>query len=101
MHELQVLVNKLKTVKIELSESFWVGVIIAKLLRTWKQYQKWILHSSGDYFLEQFQKHFRIKEESRARDKSENSYESTSKAIAMKKTKPFNKSNKRKSSNND
>lgn len=36
VHELQVLVNKLKAVKIELLESLQVEAIIVKLSETWK-----------------------------------------------------------------
>jgi Fe2+ transport system protein FeoA len=50
--------------------------------------------------LEQLQKHLRIEEESRARDKSDNSYEGTSKANAVEKSEPSTKTNKRKPSKN-
>lgn len=100
IHELQVLVNKLKAVKIEIPETFQVGAIIAKLPGTWKGYRKKIMHSSEDYSLEQLQKHLRIEEESRARDKSDNSYEGTSKANAVEKSEPSTKTNKRKPSKN-
>ncbi|XP_022895297.1 uncharacterized protein LOC111409482 [Olea europaea var. sylvestris] len=100
VHELQVIINKLKAVKIEISETFQVGVVIAKLPRTWKGYRKKIMHSSEDYSLEQLQKHLRIEEESRLHDKSENSLEGTSKANAIEKSDPPTKSNKRKPSRN-
>ncbi|WKA00091.1 hypothetical protein VitviT2T_018481 [Vitis vinifera] len=69
IHELQVIVNKLKVLKIELPEAFQVGAIMAKLPSSWKGYRKRILHKSEDYSLEEIQKHLRIEEESRSRDK--------------------------------
>ena len=60
IHELQVIVNKLKVLKIELSEAFQVGAIAAKLPPSWKGYRKRILHKSEDYSLEEIQKHRRI-----------------------------------------
>ncbi|RVW90101.1 Retrovirus-related Pol polyprotein from transposon TNT 1-94 [Vitis vinifera] len=38
IHELQVIVNKLKVLKIELPEAFQVGAIVAKLPSSWKGY---------------------------------------------------------------
>ncbi|RVW95654.1 hypothetical protein CK203_031529 [Vitis vinifera] len=72
IHELQVIVNKLKVLKIELPEAFQVGAIVAKLPSSWKGYQKRILHKSEDYSLEEIQKHLCIEEESRSRDKMVN-----------------------------
>lgn len=85
MHELQVIVNKLKVVKIELLESFQVGAIITEVSSTCKGYRKKILHNFEDFSLEQVSKHLWIEEESRARDKNENSYASTSTANAVNK----------------
>ncbi|KAL5577506.1 hypothetical protein UlMin_019205 [Ulmus minor] len=70
IHELQIIVNKLKAVKIELPEPFQVGAIIAKLPPNWKGYRKRVLHRSEDYSLEKIQKHLYTEEESRSRDKS-------------------------------
>ena len=77
VHELQVIVNQLKAEKIELPEPFQVGAVIAKLPSSWKGYRKKILHDSKDITLEQIQKHLRIEEESRMRDKSKNSFDNT------------------------
>ena len=74
VHKLQVIVNQLKAEKIELPEPFQVGAVIAKLPSSWKGYRKKILHDSKDITLDQIQKHLRIEEESRMRDKSENSF---------------------------
>ena len=80
VHELQIIVNKPKVVKIELHETFQVGAIIAKLPDSWKGYKKKILHNFEYFSLKDIQKHLRIEEESRARDKIENSYDGSSKA---------------------
>ncbi|RVW17497.1 Retrovirus-related Pol polyprotein from transposon TNT 1-94 [Vitis vinifera] len=86
IHELQVIVNKLKVLKIELPEAFQVGAIVAKLPSSWKGYRKRILHKSEDYSLEEIQKHLRIEEESRSRDKMvEESNGGTNKANAVSK----------------
>ncbi|KAL6316620.1 hypothetical protein AAG906_018875 [Vitis piasezkii] len=86
IHELQVIANKLKVLKIELSEAFQVGAIVAKLPSSWKGYRKRILHKSEDYSLEEIQKHLRIEEESRSRDKMvEESNGGTNKANAVSK----------------
>ncbi|XP_050918626.1 uncharacterized protein LOC127136064 [Lathyrus oleraceus] len=70
VHEFQVLVNKIKAVKIDIPETFQVGVIIAKLPPSWKGYRKKLLHSFEDFSLEKIQKHLRIEEESKEREKS-------------------------------
>ncbi|XP_060965597.1 uncharacterized protein LOC133034517 [Cannabis sativa] len=57
IHELQIIVNKLKVLKIELPEAFQVGAIVAKLPPTWKGYRKRILHKNEDYSLEEIQKY--------------------------------------------
>ncbi|RVW24418.1 Retrovirus-related Pol polyprotein from transposon TNT 1-94 [Vitis vinifera] len=97
IHELQVIVNKLKVLKIELPEAFQVGAIVAKLPSSWKGYRKRILHKSEDYSLEEIQKHLRIEEESRSRDKMvEESNGGTNKANAVSKANhPRGKNNKR------
>lgn len=69
LHELQVVVNKLRVVKIDLPEPFQVGAIIAKLPPSWNGYRKRISHNSEVFSLEQIHKHLRIEEESRSRDK--------------------------------
>ena len=56
--------KKLKVLKIELLETFQVGVIVPKLPPSWKGYQESIIPKSKDYSLEEIKKHIRIKEES-------------------------------------
>ena len=94
MHELQVIVNQLRAEKIDLLEPFQVGAIISKLPPTWRGYRKKILHDSKEFSLEEIQKHLRIEEESRVRDKNENSYDGISKANVVNKPIQTNKGNK-------
>jgi hypothetical protein len=68
MHELQILVNKLRGLSIKIPESFQVGAIIAKLPPSWNNYRKKLLHMTEDLALEQIGKHLRIEVESRIRD---------------------------------
>ena len=68
IHALQVLVTKLCELKVEISESFQVGAIIAKLPQSWNDYKKRLLHRRDDMLLEDLHKHPRIEEETRSRD---------------------------------
>jgi len=71
VHELQVLVNKLRDLKVDVSEPLQVGAIIAKLPLNWNDYRKKLIHTIEDFIIEQIQKHFlRIEEETRIRDKN-------------------------------
>ena len=54
VYELQILVNKLRDLSINIPESFQVGAIIAKLLPSWNNFRKKLLHMSEDLTLEQF-----------------------------------------------
>ena len=65
VHELKILVSKLKDVKVEVPESLQVGGIIAKLPPSWNGYMKKLLHTTETFSLEQIQKHLRIEEETR------------------------------------
>ena len=67
VHELQILVSKLKDVKVEVPESLQVGGIIAKLPPSWNGYVKKLLHTTETFSLEQIQKYLRIEEETRLR----------------------------------
>ena len=64
IHELQVIVSKLISLKIEIPEAFQVGAIIAKLPPSWKEFGKKLIRKSEDISLEQLQKILRIEEES-------------------------------------
>jgi hypothetical protein len=68
MHELQILVNRLRDLSIKIHESFQVGAIIAKLPPSWNNYRKKLLHMTKDLTLEQIGKHLRIEVESRIHD---------------------------------
>ncbi|XP_039135832.1 uncharacterized protein LOC120273268 [Dioscorea cayenensis subsp. rotundata] len=68
VHELQILVSKLKDLNIEVSEALQVRVVIAKLPPSWNDYRKKLLHSSESFSLEQLHKHLRIEEETSIRD---------------------------------
>ena len=54
VYELQILVNKLRDLSINIPESFQVGAIIAKLLPSWNNFRKKLLHMSEDLTLKQF-----------------------------------------------
>lgn len=69
VHELQVLVNKIKVVKIDISETFQVGAIIEKLPPSWKDYRNKLSHNYEDFPIEKIQKHLQIEEESNEMDK--------------------------------
>nr|KAJ0207727.1 hypothetical protein LSAT_V11C500270100 [Lactuca sativa] len=69
VHELQVMVNKLKALSISIPELFQVGVIIAKLPPSWKDFSKRMMHKSEEYSLDDLMKHLHIEEETRIRDK--------------------------------
>ncbi|XP_050920537.1 uncharacterized protein LOC127138188 [Lathyrus oleraceus] len=84
VHELQVLMNKIKAVKIDTLETFQVGAIIAKLPPSWKGYRKKLLHSSGDFSLEKIQKYLRIEEESKEKEKSKSAGLSKANAVTTK-----------------
>ena len=68
VHELQILVSKLKNLKADVGEPLQVGAIIAKLPLAWNDYRKKLSHSSKSFTFEQLQKHLRIEEETRIRD---------------------------------
>ena len=68
VHEIQILVNKLRDLSIHIPESFQVGAIITKLSPNWNNFRKKLLHMSEDLTLEQFGKHLRIEKESWVRD---------------------------------
>ncbi|XP_058006463.1 uncharacterized protein LOC131181623 [Hevea brasiliensis] len=52
VHELHVLVSKLKDLKVIVPESLQVGGIIAKLPSSWNDYRKKLLHTTEDFSLE-------------------------------------------------
>ncbi|XP_050914781.1 uncharacterized protein LOC127129683 [Lathyrus oleraceus] len=89
VHKLQVLVNKIKAMKIDIPEAFQVGAIIAKLPPSWKGYRKKLLHSSEDFSLEKLQKHLRIEEETKDREKTESAGFAKANVVAAKGKKKY------------
>ena len=67
VHELLVLVSKLRELKIIIPNPLVVGAIMAKLPQTWNNYRKKLLHMVEDISL---QKNIQIEEETQNRDKS-------------------------------
>ena len=57
VHELQILVNKLRDWLINIPKSFQVGAIITKLPPSWNNFRKKLLHMSEDLTLEKFGQH--------------------------------------------
>ena len=92
LSQVHVILLELKAANVILLELFQVGAIISKLPSSWKSYRKKLLHDSKDYSLEELQKHLRIEEESKLREKNENSYDDNNKENVV--NKPSNKSNK-------
>ncbi|TXG48619.1 hypothetical protein EZV62_024494 [Acer yangbiense] len=75
--ELLVLVSKVHELKIIISNPLIVGAIMAKLPQTWNNYRKKLLHMVEDISLENLQKSIQIEEETRNRDKSDPSKDSS------------------------
>ena len=61
VHELQVLVNKLRDLKVIVAENLQVGAIITKLPPSWNDYRKKLMHTTEDFTIEQIQKHYELK----------------------------------------
>ena len=77
IHDLQLIVHQLLYEDISIDERFQVGAIIAKLPSSWNEYRK-ILKRRGDTLkLDDLQRKIRIEEESRVRDKQNDSIEIT------------------------
>nr|XP_027076967.1 uncharacterized protein LOC113700708 [Coffea arabica] len=65
IHNLQVIVSKLKDLNVEILEAFQVGAIIVKLPPSWNDYQKKLLHTSEILTLDGVLKHLNIEEDAR------------------------------------
>ncbi|GJW92555.1 retrovirus-related pol polyprotein from transposon TNT 1-94 [Tanacetum coccineum] len=72
VHEFLIPVSKFNNLNIEIPEKLLVGVIITKLPSSWHNYRKKLMHTSEDFTLDQIQKHLRIEEETRIREKNPN-----------------------------
>ncbi|PKI61206.1 hypothetical protein CRG98_018397 [Punica granatum] len=68
VHELQILVSRLRDLKVIIPESLQVGAIISKLPSSWNDYRKKLLHIAEDFTVEKILRHLRIEEETRKRD---------------------------------
>ena len=79
VHELQVLVSKLRDLKVVVPESLQVEGIIAKLPPSWNYYRKKLLHTTEDFSLEQIQKYLHIKEKTQSLVKKHATSESATK----------------------
>ncbi|GJX30678.1 copia-like retrotransposon [Tanacetum coccineum] len=69
VHELQVLINKLKALSVPIAKAFQVGAILTKLPPSWKSFSKKMLNKTEDYSLDDLLKFLRIEEEDRTKDK--------------------------------
>ena len=78
--------------KIEISEPFQVGAIIAKLPPSWKGYVKKIMHNSKDFSMEHIKKHLLIEVELKVREGAKNSNICSSQTNAV--SKPNKSKNK-------
>ncbi|KAH9669996.1 hypothetical protein KPL70_022027 [Citrus sinensis] len=97
IHELQIIVAKLRELKVEISESFQVGAIIAKLPQSWNDYRKKLLHSKENITLEELKKHLVIEEETRSREsKDKHDYTKVNVVQASKFSKNFKVKNDKK-----
>nr|GEW46910.1 hypothetical protein [Tanacetum cinerariifolium] len=72
VHEFLILVSKFKDLNIGIPKKLLVGSIITKLPSSWHNYRKKLMHTSEDFTLDQIQKHLRIEEETRIREKNLN-----------------------------
>ncbi|GJS58887.1 retrovirus-related pol polyprotein from transposon TNT 1-94 [Tanacetum coccineum] len=72
VHEFLILVSKFKNLNIKIPEKLLVGSIITKSPSSWHNYKKKLMHTLEDFNLDQIQKHLRIEEETRIREKNLN-----------------------------
>ena len=77
IHDLQLIVHQLLYEGISIDERFQVGAIIAKLPSSWNEYRKSLKRRGDTLKLDDLQRQVRIKEESRVRDKKNDSVEIT------------------------
>ena len=68
VHELQILVSRLRDLQVVIPETLQVGAIISKLPSTWNDYRKKLLHLGEDFTVEKLLRHLRIEEETRKCD---------------------------------
>ncbi|XP_031390808.1 uncharacterized protein LOC116203272 [Punica granatum] len=68
VHELQILVSRLRDLKVIIPKSLQVGAIISKLPLSWNNYRKKLLHMTEDFTVEKKLRHLHIEEEIQKRD---------------------------------
>lgn len=68
VHELQILINRLRDLKIIIPKLLQVEAIIMKLPPTWNDYRKKLLYMAEDFTTVHIFKHLKIEKESRKRD---------------------------------
>ncbi|KAK3038272.1 hypothetical protein RJ639_029860 [Escallonia herrerae] len=69
VREFQLIANDICAAGMVLDENFHVGVIVAKLPPTWKEYCNKLKHKKEDLALDQLMQHLHIEEETRNREK--------------------------------
>ncbi|KAK3000695.1 hypothetical protein RJ639_020984 [Escallonia herrerae] len=69
VREFQLIANDIRAAGMVLDENFHVGVIVAKLPPTWKEYRNKLKHKKEDLSLDQLMQHLHIEEETRNREK--------------------------------
>ncbi|OMO61169.1 hypothetical protein CCACVL1_23718 [Corchorus capsularis] len=68
VHELHVLVSKLKELEITIPDAIRIGAILSKMPHTWNDYRKKELHSKDILTIDEFMTHLQIESENRDRD---------------------------------
>ncbi|KAG8473268.1 hypothetical protein CXB51_035191 [Gossypium anomalum] len=68
VHELHVLVSRLRDLRVVILELLQVGAIISKLPSFWNNYRKKLMHMAEDFTVEKILRHLRIEEETQKHD---------------------------------
>ena len=68
IHELQILVSRLRDLDTVVPDSLQIGAILSKLPPSWNEYRKRVLHSPQSFTIEEFQTHLQIESENQLRD---------------------------------
>ena len=68
IHQLQILVSRLRDLDTVVPDSLQIGAILSKLPPSWNEYRKRVLHSPQSFTIEEFQTHLQIESENRLCD---------------------------------
>ena len=68
VHELQILVSRLRDLEVTVPDTLQIGAILSKLPPSWNNYRKKVLQTPESFTMEQFQTHLQIECETRIRD---------------------------------